>query len=108
MMPVSSHRPAYPCSVPIIVTVGASELIQKPKAAGALIPYMETHYNIGYAIVSLIFITNAIGFIATAFFTDLTREKLGRAKSCMLSEVLMIAGYLMIICTPPFPVVVVA
>jgi fucose permease len=69
---------------------------------------METHYNIGYAIVSLIFITNAIGFITAAFFTDLTLEKLGRAKSCMLSETMLIAGYIIIACTPPFPIVVLA
>lgn len=77
-------------------------------AAGALIPYMEKQYDIGYAIVSLIFITNAIGFITAAFFTDLTLEKLGRAKACMLSEVLLIVGYVILVCTPPFPVVVVA
>ncbi|KAI5251098.1 MFS general substrate transporter [Aureobasidium subglaciale] len=77
-------------------------------AAGALIPFMETHYDIGYAIVSLIFITNAIGFIAAAFFTDLALEKLGRAKACMLSEALLVAGYAIIACTPPFAVVVAA
>ncbi|THY72121.1 MFS general substrate transporter [Aureobasidium pullulans] len=77
-------------------------------SAGALIPYMEKQYGIGYAIVSLIFITNAIGFITAAFFTDLTLEKLGRAKACMLSEVLLIVGYVILVCTPPFPVVVVA
>ncbi|KAI4737044.1 MFS general substrate transporter [Aureobasidium sp. EXF-12298] len=77
-------------------------------SAGALIPYMEKQYDIGYAIVSLIFITNAIGFITAAFFTDLTLEKLGRAKACMFSEALLIAGYVIMVCTPPFPVVVIA
>ncbi|KAG9957755.1 MFS general substrate transporter, partial [Aureobasidium melanogenum] len=77
-------------------------------SAGALIPYMEKQYHIGYAVVSLIFITNAIGFITAAFFTDLTLEKLGRAKACMLSEAMLIAGYVIMVCTPPFPVVVVA
>ncbi|KAH0297534.1 MFS general substrate transporter, partial [Aureobasidium melanogenum] len=77
-------------------------------SAGALIPYMEKHYHIGYAVVSLIFITNAIGFITAAFFTDLTLEKLGRAKACMLSEAMLIAGYVIMVCTPPFPVVVIA
>ncbi|KAI4795270.1 MFS general substrate transporter, partial [Aureobasidium sp. EXF-8845] len=77
-------------------------------SAGALIPYMEKEYHIGYAIVSLIFITNAIGFITAAFFTDLTLEKLGRARACMFSETLLIAGYVIMACTPPFPVVVIA
>jgi fucose permease len=69
---------------------------------------MEKYYHIGYAIVSLIFITNAIGFITAAFFTDLTLEKLGRARACMFSETMLIAGYVIMACTPPFPVVVIA
>lgn len=77
-------------------------------APGALIPYIEDWYNIGYAVVSLIWITNAIGFILAAFFTDLILQKLGRAKTLMASEVCMIAAYVVIACSPPFPVVVVA
>ncbi|TKX19896.1 MFS transporter-like protein 151 [Elsinoe australis] len=77
-------------------------------APGALIPYMETDYNIGYAIVSLIFVTNAVGFITTAFGTDVVHSKLGRAKTLMLSEVIFMLGYVIIVCTPPFAAVVVA
>ncbi|KAK4494417.1 hypothetical protein PRZ48_014715 [Zasmidium cellare] len=77
-------------------------------APGALIPYMEDWYNIGYAIVSLIWITNAVGFILAAFFTDLILGKLGRAKTLMVSEVCMIAAYVVIACSPPWAVVVVA
>jgi fucose permease len=76
--------------------------------AGALIPYMETHYNIGYAIVSLIFVTNAIGFLSAAFLVDFILHKLGRAKTLMFAEILLIFGYTIIACTPPFPLVVVA
>ena len=50
-------------------------------APGALIPYIEDWYNIGYAVVSLIWITNAVGFILSAFFNDAIQAKLGRAKS---------------------------
>lgn len=77
-------------------------------APGALIPYMESHYSIGYAVVSLIFVTNAAGFITAAFVNNAIAERFGRAKSLMLSEVFMIAGYTMIACTPPFPAVVMA
>jgi hypothetical protein len=35
-------------------------------APGALIPYLEKDYKVGYAVVSLIFIANAIGFISAA------------------------------------------
>lgn len=77
-------------------------------APGALIPYMEHDYNIGYAIVSLIFVTNAVGFILAAFFTTPALHRLGRAKSCMAAEALIITGYIIIVCTPPFPAVVFA
>ena len=73
---------------------------------GALIPYMETYYSIGYAIVSLIFVTNAVGFIGAAFCTDAICGHFGRAKTHMLSEACMIIGYIMLVCTPSFPVVV--
>lgn len=74
-------------------------------APGALIPYMETHYNIGYAVVSIIFITNAIGFLLAAFFTQPVLRRLGRAKSCMFAELLIMSGYTIIACTPPFAAV---
>lgn len=77
-------------------------------APGALIPYMEAHYHIGYAIVSLIFITNAAGFILAAFFTQPLLHKLGRAKSCMAAELMIMSGYLIVSCTPPFAAVVCA
>ncbi|KAF2459153.1 major facilitator superfamily domain-containing protein [Lineolata rhizophorae] len=77
-------------------------------APGALIPYMESHYHIGYAVVSLIFVTNAAGFIVMAFFTDAILNRLGRAKALMLSEFIVIIGYSIIVSTPQFPAVVAA
>lgn len=77
-------------------------------APGALIPYIEQWYGIGYAVVSLIWITNAVGFIIAAFTTDFIVARLGRAKSLMFSEACMILGYIIIACPVPFPAVVVA
>jgi len=77
-------------------------------APGALIPYMEKDYHVGYAIVSLIFITNAIGFISAAPITHALQARLGRANMLVLAESLMIVAYIMLVCTPPFPVVVLA
>lgn len=77
-------------------------------APGALIPYMEKDYKIGYAIVSLIFVTNAIGFIAAAPVSQLLQARLGRAKTLVLSESVMVAAYTMLVCRPPFPVVVIS
>lgn len=75
---------------------------------GALIPSMEDHYHIGYALVSLIFVANAVGFIIAAPTSNAIASALGRSKCLMFSEVMMLVGYVIIVCTPPFPAVVVA
>lgn len=76
-------------------------------APGALIPYMEKHYDIGYAVVSLIFVTNALGFISAAPFAHAIEHRLGRWKSYAFAMSLLAVSYAIIICQPPFPVVVV-
>ncbi|KAM0350123.1 hypothetical protein ACHAPU_003286 [Fusarium lateritium] len=75
-------------------------------AAGALIPYMEKYYNIGYATVSLIFVGQALGFITAAVFLDVLRAKLGRAKLLGLAQALVTLAYIPIICGAPFVVIV--
>ncbi|MCJ1369073.1 hypothetical protein MMC20_000281 [Loxospora ochrophaea] len=77
-------------------------------APGALIPYMESEYRIGYAIVSLIFVSNALGFIGAAPLVHILQARLGRAKTLVLAEALLILAYIMLACRPPFPVVVVS
>ena len=78
-------------------------------APGALIPYMEKDYSIGYAVVSLIFVTNAIGFISAAPLTQVLQGRLGRARVLVLAEGIMLAGYVMLVIpSRPFPVVVLA
>ncbi|KAL8944312.1 MAG: hypothetical protein Q9216_000496 [Gyalolechia sp. 2 TL-2023] len=61
-------------------------------APGALIPYMEETYYIGYAIVSLIFITNAVGFISAAPSTPPLLARFGRAKTLILAQMSMMVG----------------
>ncbi|KAK1996277.1 major facilitator superfamily transporter [Colletotrichum falcatum] len=75
-------------------------------APGALIPYIEKHYNIGYAIVSLIFIGNAFGFIFGAVFLESLRMRLGRARLLALAQAAIALGYAPILAHAPFPLVV--
>ncbi|KAF2451702.1 MFS general substrate transporter, partial [Karstenula rhodostoma CBS 690.94] len=75
---------------------------------GALIPYMEEYYHIGYAIVSMVFIGNAAGFIIAAFFCNATLGTLGRAKTLIFSEIIMLAAYVMLVVTPPYAAVIVS
>ncbi|KAM6485811.1 major facilitator superfamily domain-containing protein [Trichoderma sp. SZMC 28011] len=77
-------------------------------AAGALIPYMERHYEIGYAIVSLIFVGQALGFIFAAVFLDTLRARLGRARLLGIGQMLMACAYIPLVVAAPFGVVVAA
>lgn len=77
-------------------------------APGALIPYLEQEYHIGYAVVSLIFVTNAIGFLSAVSLTNALQARLGRAKAYVVAEATLTIAYTMLSCRPPFPVVVVA
>jgi fucose permease len=81
----------------VVFTQGLSD-----SAPGALIPYMEAYYGIGYAVVSLIFVTQAIGFIGAAPFTHVIQAKLGRAKTLVLANTLIVIGSVVIVSTPPF------
>lgn len=75
---------------------------------GALIPHIEDYYGIGYALVSVLFATFAVGFLCAAPLTHLLDARMRRRGALIVAQLLMAAGYLMILCTPPFPVVVVA
>jgi fucose permease len=77
-------------------------------SSGALIPYVERYYSIGYAVVSLIFVGNALGFISAAPLVNLVESNFGRAKTYIFVTTLMSIGYVAVICTPPFPVMVVS
>jgi fucose permease len=64
------------------------------------------HYGIGYAVVSLIFVTNALGFVAAALLVEAVRARLGRAQTRMIANTVCALGFIPLICTPPFPVVI--
>jgi len=63
-------------------------------------------YGIGYAVVSLLFVAIALGFISAAFFINALTVRFGRAKALMVGEFVMMIGYGLIVCAQPFPVTV--
>ncbi|KAI1538972.1 MFS-1 domain containing protein [Pyrenophora tritici-repentis] len=83
-------------------------LIRRWNVVGALIPYIESYYHISYAIMSLVFVTNAIGFISAAFFTNIILGKFGRAKTLITAELIGLSAHVILVCTPPYPLVVTA
>lgn len=75
-------------------------------APGALLPYIERHYDIEYAIVSLIFVTQAVGFLTAAPLTHFLEARIGRARAYMLAAFSNIICYVVVICQPPWGLVV--
>lgn len=66
------------------------------------------YYNIGYGIVSLIFVGNAFGFIFAALFLDALKARLGSGKVLALSQIIIASGYVVLSAAAPFPAIVVA
>lgn len=75
-------------------------------APGALLPSMKSHYRVGYAAASTIFILNAVGFILAFPLSHALLARLGRAKTLVLAQSFMTLAYVLLVCEPPFPFVV--
>jgi predicted MFS family arabinose efflux permease len=66
---------------------------------------VSRHYGIQYGTVAVMFLCSAAGYIVTAFLISISIEKLGRAKTLIIAEVLLLLGYFSIVLTPPFPAI---
>ena len=77
-------------------------------APGALIPYMEKQYHLSYALVSLIFVGQALGFLIGTPITHPLDVRLGRGRTLTLAEGLLMGAFVILVCKPPFPLVVLA
>jgi MFS family permease len=73
-----------------------------------VLPSIEAQYEVTYSIVSLLFIAYALGFITAAPVISTIDSKIGRARMLMTACTFMSVGYIMLICAPPFPVVVIS
>jgi fucose permease len=82
------------------------EVSDRSRMMISLLTCMSRHYDIGYGVVSLIFITNAIGFLCAALVVSLMETKFGRSKTYMTAEAARIVAFAIIASTPPFGAVV--
>jgi fucose permease len=69
---------------------------------------MESYYHISYSIMSLVFVGQATGFVIAAFFTDMILGKIGRMKTLITGDMIQLCAYIILVCTPPYPLVVVS
>ncbi|KAI0764598.1 MFS general substrate transporter [Trametes elegans] len=75
---------------------------------GPLLPKIQSYYHLGFAVVSLIFIFNTIGYLSGAVANVWLTDKFGFGKVLLLGSVLQILAYAMMIPAGPFPLMCVA
>ncbi|KAI0656947.1 MFS general substrate transporter [Cubamyces menziesii] len=70
---------------------------------GPLLPRIQEHYHVGFAVVSLLFVCNTIGFISGAFANIYFTDKFGFGKVLVAGSALQIVAYVVISPAVPFP-----
>ncbi|ETW78486.1 hypothetical protein HETIRDRAFT_460334 [Heterobasidion irregulare TC 32-1] len=75
---------------------------------GPLLPRFQSFYHVNYTVVSLIFISNCIGFIIGSVSNIFLTERLGFGKVIVLGSVAQLVGYCIQAPAPPFPGFVIA
>ncbi|KAH8110061.1 MFS general substrate transporter [Phellopilus nigrolimitatus] len=75
---------------------------------GPLLPAMQHHYNIGFTVVSLIFVANCIGFVSGAVANVRMVQKLGFGTTLVIGASAQAVAYCMQAPAPPFPVFAIA
>ncbi|TFY77871.1 hypothetical protein EWM64_g6140 [Hericium alpestre] len=73
---------------------------------GPLLPRMQEVYHVGFAIVSLIFVFNCVGFVTGSISNIWLTDRLGFGKTIVLGSVAQMIGYCFQSPAPPFPVFV--
>ncbi|KAL5622519.1 hypothetical protein FOBRF1_001769 [Fusarium oxysporum] len=76
-------------------------------AVGALIPYLETYYDLSYTIISLIFLTPFAGYSVAAFTNARIHMKFGQRGVAIMAPVCHLITFIALALHPPYPVLVV-
>ncbi|KAF4460681.1 major facilitator superfamily transporter [Fusarium albosuccineum] len=76
-------------------------------AVGALIPYLETYYDLSYTIVSLIFLTPFAGYSIAAFTNARIHMTFGQRGVAIMAPICHIITFVVLAAHPPYPVLVV-
>ncbi|KAM0378647.1 hypothetical protein ACHAO7_008771 [Fusarium culmorum] len=77
-------------------------------AYGALIPYLETYYELSYLVVSLIFLSPFVGFIVSAATNNYLHMRIGQRWIAFMCGGCHALTYLILSQHPPYPVLVLA
>ncbi|KAJ1311159.1 hypothetical protein OPQ81_009660 [Rhizoctonia solani] len=71
---------------------------------GPLLPAIQARYNIGFIVVSMLFVSNCVGYLSAALINIHLTDRLGFGKVILLGGVLQILAYAMLAPAPPFAV----
>ncbi|KAI6867838.1 MFS general substrate transporter [Hortaea werneckii] len=74
---------------------------------GAIIPYLETYYDLSYVVVSLIFLSPFVGYNLAAVLNNTVHLKLGQRGVAFIGPACHLIAYIVIAVHPPYPVLVV-
>ncbi|KAI0032855.1 MFS general substrate transporter [Vararia minispora EC-137] len=70
---------------------------------GPLLPRIREVYHVGFAVVSLIFIVNCIGFVSGSVSNIWLTNKVGFGKAIVIGAFAQLVGYAIQAAAPPFP-----
>ncbi|KAH9899251.1 MFS general substrate transporter [Cubamyces lactineus] len=73
---------------------------------GPLLPRIQSVYHVGFAIVSLIFVFNCVGFVSGAAANVWLTDRFGFGTVMVIGAFAQVAGYALEAPAPPFPVFV--
>ncbi|KAI0356007.1 MFS general substrate transporter [Trametes cingulata] len=76
-------------------------------STGPLLPRIQAVYHVGFAVVSLIFISNCIGFVSGAALNVWLTDRLGFGTVMVIGSMAQVIGYAIEAPAPPFPLFVI-
>ncbi|KAH9886433.1 MFS general substrate transporter [Cubamyces lactineus] len=76
--------------------------------AGPMLPRIQEHYHIGFAVVSLIFVSNAAGYLSGALVNLFLTDKFGFGKVLYVGSLCQIGAYAMLAPAGPYPLMCLA
>ncbi|KAI9821909.1 MAG: hypothetical protein M1827_002491 [Pycnora praestabilis] len=74
---------------------------------GALIPYLETFYDLNYTVISLIFLSPLVGYTIAALLNNTIHMRLGQRGVTFIAPGCRLVAYVVLAIHPPYPVLVV-
>ncbi|TFY79852.1 hypothetical protein EWM64_g4162 [Hericium alpestre] len=77
-------------------------------STGPLLPRIQSVYNVGFAVVSLIFVLNSIAYVIASFLNVVLTDRLGFGKTIVIGLSSLVVGYSIQAAAPPFPLFVIS